>query len=98
MSVELHPPIDADKGTAVRSLADGAAAVLYAGDDVGDLPAFAALAELRAAGITTASVAVGGSELPDEVAAAVDLVLDAPADLVGLLGALAPDRGTDHPS
>lgn len=98
MSVELHPPIDADKGTAVRSLAEGASAVLYAGDDVGDLPAFAALRDLRAAGVTTVSVAVGGTELPDEVASAVDLVLGAPADMVGLLVALLPDGGTDHSS
>lgn len=98
MSVELHPPIDADKGTAVRALAEGTAAVLYAGDDLGDLPAFAALREMRAAGTTTASVAVGGAELPDDVAAAVDLVLDAPVDMVGLLAALAPDGGSHRPS
>jgi trehalose 6-phosphate phosphatase len=97
MSVELHPPIDADKGTAVRSLAAGVDAVLYAGDDVGDLPAFAVLRELRAAGTITASVAVGGAELPDEVAGAVDIVLDAPADMVDLLGALAPDGGNTRP-
>ena len=31
--MELHPPIEADKGTAVLALADGAASVLYVGDD-----------------------------------------------------------------
>ncbi len=58
MSVELHPPIDADKGTAVRSLADGLTSVAFVGDDVGDLPAFATLDTLAASGVHTVKVAV----------------------------------------
>lgn len=72
MSVELHPRIEADKGTAVRALVDGVdqvAAVLYAGDDRGDLPAYDALDDLAEAdGMTTVRVAVGGPELPTELA------------------------------
>lgn len=43
MVVELRPPVPADKGTAVRMLADGYSRVAYAGDDLGDLPAFEAV-------------------------------------------------------
>jgi trehalose 6-phosphate phosphatase len=39
---ELRPPLDVDKGTAIADLVDDPrpAVVAYAGDDVGDLPAF----------------------------------------------------------
>ena len=45
MSVELHPPIDVDKGSALIELCRAAdvRAAMYVGDDIGDLPAFAAL-------------------------------------------------------
>lgn len=42
--VELKPPVDWDKGAAVRSVLGGLAGAWYFGDDLGDLPAFAALA------------------------------------------------------
>jgi trehalose 6-phosphate phosphatase len=94
MSVELHPPIDADKGTALEALAAGATAVLYAGDDRGDLPAFDALDRLAAQGVHTARVAVGSAEAPPELLARADLVLPDVASVVRLLDALAPpDRG-----
>jgi len=44
MVVELKPPVDWDKGAAVRSALPGLAGAWYFGDDLGDLPAFAALA------------------------------------------------------
>ncbi len=88
MSVELHPPVDADKGLVVRELAAGASGVLYAGDDLGDLPAFAALAQLRAAGVTTVAAAVETPELPDAVRAASDVLLAGPDGVVDLLRAL----------
>jgi len=42
---ELRPPVDLDKGTAVRALlaAQPLTAVAYAGDDLGDIPAFRAV-------------------------------------------------------
>ncbi len=88
-SVELHPPVEVDKGTSVRSLAEGCRTVVYVGDDVGDLPAFVALDALRAAGITTIKVASGGDELPEAVASAADLVVDGPAAVVELFRPLA---------
>ena len=90
-SIELHPPVAIDKGTAVRSLADGAEAVLYVGDDVGDLPALAALAELAAGGAATLGLVVGSSELPDALRAAADAVLPTQASVLELLDALLPE-------
>jgi trehalose 6-phosphate phosphatase len=60
-------------------------AVLYAGDDLADVRAFAALDRLAARGATTVKVAVLGSETPTELTDAADLVVDGPAGLVGLL-------------
>lgn len=89
MSVELHPPVAVDKGTTVRAWAEGAGVVVFAGDDAGDLDAFAALRQLRAAGARTFALAVGGPEAPPAVLAAADVVLDGPAQLASLLGELA---------
>lgn len=85
MSVELHPPVATDKGAVVRELADGATAVLYVGDDLGDLAAFAALADLRAAGLSTAAVAVASAEAPDELIDAADVTVDGPEGVLDLL-------------
>jgi trehalose 6-phosphate phosphatase len=93
MSVELHPPIDSDKGTALEQLVDGLGAVLYAGDDRGDLPAFDALDRLAARGVATVRVAVAGAEAPSELVARADLVVDDPAGLVDLLRTLVPAAG-----
>ena len=47
MAVELRPPVPVDKGTTVAELVDAARrSPVFAGDDAGDLPAFAALARL----------------------------------------------------
>ncbi len=89
MSVELHPPVAADKGLAVRELAQGAGAVLYVGDDVGDLPAYEALAELRAGGTPAVAVAVATAELPEQVRAVADLVVAGADGVVELLRSLA---------
>lgn len=86
-SVELHPPISVDKGTSVLELSAGCTTVAYLGDDIGDLPAFAALDVLAERGVTTCKVAVASEDLPDEIAADADLVLDGPA---AVLEALAP--------
>ena len=79
MSWELRPPVPTDKGTVVAGLAAGLRAVCFVGDDTGDLPAFGVLGQLRAGGVDTLAVAVGGPETPPEVLAAADLVVDGPA-------------------
>ena len=89
MSVELRPPVDVDKGTVVLEMSAGLAAVVFAGDDIGDLPAFAALANLRAAGKATLSVASGGPETPNEVIAAADVTVDGPEGILAVLRDLA---------
>ena len=85
MSVELHPPIDVDKGTAVRQLAAGLEAVCYLGDDVGDLDAFAALDELAGRGVRTVRVAVHSGEAPGALVDRADVVVDGPKGAVEFL-------------
>ncbi|MCD9624718.1 trehalose-phosphatase [Rhabdothermincola salaria] len=93
MSVELHPPVPADKGTALLDLADGLAAVCFLGDDVGDLPAFAALDVLAERGVATVKVAVSSDEQDQRLADTADVHVDGPEGALELLGALA-DRLT----
>jgi trehalose 6-phosphate phosphatase len=78
-----------DKGTALLRLARELApkTVLFVGDDVGDLPAFAAVGELREHGTPAWSVAVVSLEAP-EVARAADVRVDGPAGVVALLQSL----------
>ncbi|MGW1912811.1 trehalose-phosphatase [Streptomyces sp. NPDC002076] len=87
--LELRPP-GMDKGVA---LADhvrrtGAESVLYAGDDLGDLPAFAAVDELRADGVPGLLVCSGSTEVT-ELAERADVVVDGPPGVVHLLRTLA---------
>ncbi|MFI1399479.1 trehalose-phosphatase [Streptomyces sp. NPDC020681] len=89
MVLELRPP-GMDKG---RALADyvretEAEAVLYAGDDLGDLPAFAAVEKLRSEGIPGLLVCSGSNEVP-ELAERADLLLPGPSAVVAFLGLLA---------
>ncbi len=90
MAVELRPPVPVDKGTTVADLARGSTAAAFAGDDAGDLPAFAALHELVVTGVLAHGVSIGvrSDESPAEVHAA-DVVVDGPVGLAELLDALA---------
>jgi trehalose 6-phosphate phosphatase len=96
-SLELRPPVPADKGSVVADLAAGCAAVCYVGDDVGDLPAFAALDTLSAEGVTTLKVVVYSTELDPEVEAAADLTVDGPEGAVAFLEALSKGEAPDTP-
>ncbi|MDD9368874.1 MAG: trehalose-phosphatase [Acidimicrobiales bacterium] len=89
MSVELHPPIAADKGTAVEELVEGLAAVCFVGDDRGVLPAYDALDRLAARGVHALRVAVASDEAPDELIDRADLVVEGPAEVLDLLNRLA---------
>jgi trehalose 6-phosphate phosphatase len=84
--LELRPPLDANKGTAVTHLlgARGLRRALYAGDDTTDLDAFAALEGLEL-GIR---VAVGSAEGPAQLREAADVVVDGPAELLDVLRSL----------
>jgi trehalose 6-phosphate phosphatase len=89
MVLELRPP-GMDKGAALRGLAAerGARSVLFCGDDLGDLAAFAAIRQLRAAGVPGCAVASLSAESP-RVAEAADVVVDGPPGIVRFLSALA---------
>jgi trehalose 6-phosphate phosphatase len=89
MSVELRPPLPVDKGTTVERLAAGCTTVAFAGDDTGDLAAFAALASLGDRGARVIRVAVDDPESPSELVAGADLVVPGPAAFVALLDRLA---------
>jgi trehalose 6-phosphate phosphatase len=79
-----------DKGGVLRRLAAEApdAAVLFAGDDLGDLPAFEAVRELRASGRVAWGVAVHSPEAP-QLESAADVCVGSPHELVALLARLA---------
>jgi trehalose 6-phosphate phosphatase len=86
MVLEVLPPIDANKGTAVHHLLEraGLKRALYAGDDRTDLDAFRALERLELG----VRIAVASDEGPGELRETADLVVDSPAELLGLLGRL----------
>jgi trehalose 6-phosphate phosphatase len=83
MVLEVLPPVDASKGTAVRRLLEtsGLRRALYAGDDTTDLDGFAALDGLDAA----VRVAVSSPEGPIELGERADLVVGSPASFLEVL-------------
>jgi trehalose-phosphatase len=84
--LELVPPLDANKGTAVRHLLEARDLQrgLYAGDDTTDLDAFAAIEGLEVG----VRVAVTSPEGPPELRERADIVLDSQHEVVGLLRGL----------
>lgn len=98
--LELRPPgIDkgaalmelvTETGDAARAPAGGRAvrSVLYAGDDVGDLPVLDAVAELRQRGVLGIVVCADSPESPAALRARADLVVDGPDGVVALLQTL----------
>lgn len=86
MVLEVLPPLEASKGTAVRSLLDasGLRRALYAGDDTTDLDGFAALDGLD----ISVRVAVVSPEAPLELAQRADVTVDSPAAFLELLRSL----------
>jgi trehalose 6-phosphate phosphatase len=88
---ELRPRTGHDKGAAVRLVlaSSGARALVVVGDDVGDLAAFGAAAELTARGGQALRVAVRSAEAPGDLLAAADLVVDGPEGVRDLLASWA---------
>ncbi|WNF28613.1 trehalose-phosphatase [Streptomyces sp. C11-1] len=90
--LELRPP-GMDKGVALADYVTelDAESVVYAGDDLGDLAAFAAVEKLRTGGpdgIPGLLVCSGSAEVP-ELAERADLSVPGPAAVVAFLAALA---------
>jgi trehalose 6-phosphate phosphatase len=80
---ELRPQVHSDKGHAARRVVaeSGARSLLVAGDDLGDLPAFAVAAELGGG----LRVAVRSAEAPARLLEEADLVVDGPEGVRELL-------------
>jgi trehalose 6-phosphate phosphatase len=76
MVLEVLPPVDASKGTAVRHLLEttGLRRALYAGDDTTDLDGFTALDGLE----TAVRVAVVSAEGPTELGERADVIVGSP--------------------
>ncbi|MFI7392530.1 trehalose-phosphatase [Streptomyces tendae] len=93
MVLELRPP-GMDKGAALRAYVHSldAACVLFAGDDLGDLPAYAAVDTLRAEG-TPGLLVCSGSDEVTELRKRADVEVPGPAGVVALLAALAHRLG-----
>ncbi|WP_069735456.1 trehalose-phosphatase [Streptomyces sp. EN27] len=90
--LELRPP-GMDKGVALAGFVAelDAESVIYAGDDLGDLAAFAAVEKLRGEGpdgVPGLLVCSGSAEVP-ELAERADLSVPGPAAVVDFLAALA---------
>jgi trehalose 6-phosphate phosphatase len=81
--LEVLPPVGSNKGTAVRHLLDGRGLgrALVAGDDITDLDAFLAVAELE----HRIRVAVLADESPSLLADNAELVLGSTAEFLELL-------------
>lgn len=83
---------ETDKGIALRALQRETSArqVIFAGDDLGDLPAYDAVDTMRSEGIPGLLVASASHE-QDALVARSDLVLPGPAAVAAWLGSLADD-------
>jgi trehalose 6-phosphate phosphatase len=81
--LEIVPPLEANKGTAIRRLLEERALrrALYAGDDTTDLDGFAALDGLEAA----VRVAVVSTEAPRDLAETADVVVRTPTEFLALM-------------
>jgi trehalose 6-phosphate phosphatase len=94
LACELRPPVPLDKGRALELLVGADIPnVAFAGDDRGDLAAFAALEHRASApGATRARVikiAVGSDEAPAQLLERADVVVDGPAGFAQMLSDLA---------
>jgi trehalose 6-phosphate phosphatase len=91
--LELRPP-GMDKGAALRALAaeQDAAAILYAGDDLGDLAAYDAVEALRKEGVPGVTVCSASDEVT-ALAERADIVVEGPPGVVRLIEDLAVEIG-----
>jgi trehalose 6-phosphate phosphatase len=83
-------PAGIDKGGALRAIVAelDRRALLFGGDDLGDLPAVAAIGGLRDAGVLGMVVCSDSPETPAALRDAADLVVDGPPGVLATLQAL----------
>ena len=88
---ELRPPVRRDKGDAVRRVVaeSGARDVVVVGENLGDRPAFSAVAQLAGQGHKGLRVAVRSAEAPPQLLAEADLIIEGPAGVLDFLQQLA---------
>jgi trehalose 6-phosphate phosphatase len=81
--LEIVPPLEADKGTAIRRLLGERSLrrALYAGDDTTDLDGFRALEGLELG----VRIAVASTEGPAALRASADVIVRTPEEFLGLL-------------
>jgi trehalose 6-phosphate phosphatase len=79
-----------DKGAALRGIVEktGARQVIFAGDDLGDLPAFQAVRDLATAGVAGLLVCSASTE-EDALTELSDVIVDGPSGLAAWLNELA---------
>jgi trehalose 6-phosphate phosphatase len=95
--IEVRAP-GMDKGVALRRLVEeyDAGAVVFVGDDLGDVPAFETAAELRSGGLPALLVCSGSDEEP-ALAALADVVVAGPDGVMDFLRKLTADlRAARH--
>jgi trehalose 6-phosphate phosphatase len=86
--LELRPPGFDKRGALLSLCEEPPSAVLFAGDDLGDLPAYDAVDELRERGVPGVTVCSGSAEGPPALRERADIVVDGPAGVVALLRSL----------
>lgn len=91
---ELRAP-GVDKGDAVRRLVDEVRprTVVFAGDDLGDVPAFEAVRSLREAGDIQGLLICSASTEQNALVELADVVVDGPPGVAALFNRLAGDLG-----
>ena len=91
MVVELRPPLAADKGTALETLAErlGLKGIVCLGDDVTDIDMFEAAARLRESGTAVATVAVRSGEAAQAMTEAADYSVEGVEEVEWLLREMA---------
>lgn len=91
---ELRAP-GVDKGDAVRAMVDevNPGVIIFAGDDLGDIPAFEAVRDLRAEGRIEGLLICSGSAEQDALVGLSDIVVDGPTGVATLFAALADQIG-----
>jgi trehalose 6-phosphate phosphatase len=92
---ELRTP-GVDKGATLRAIVDETAArhVIFAGDDLGDLPAFRAVRDLAAEGVDGLLVCSASTE-EDALTELSDVIVDGPAGFAAWLNELADQVSAD---
>lgn len=97
-------PAGIDKGGALRTVVaeTGVTALVFGGDDLGDLPAVEAIGDLRADGVPALVICSDSPETPAALREAADLVVAGPPGVLATLAALdvaiagsAADPGPD---